>query len=718
MKILNIVLCGCLLTSCKMEIFNSKRDKVVISDNSEVIEESSNSQPKEMNFNNNYRYRNTSKLPTAGISTGRLIDRVDSRAHPRLYLYNQDFEEIRAKIEDPFLAPVWNKLKASAEQLILKTNGNYNIPIMSNTAGSSLSRARTMRDRVLALSLAFKVFRNEEYRTRLWLELSQVCSQSLYPFWGTYHRGIDIGEMSYAVALAYDWLYADWGPGQKSAMQNALMRNTIIKARDYYDNNIWWSTPTKYSNWNFVANAGIISAALALGKEGGNDDLVQGVLVDSIASLRRGLDWFDINGGNPEGIGYWLYAVTYLSIAVEGFKTALGSDVGFLSHEGLRQAGRSYRGLISNTAFAFGYGDSGGNGSRSALLQWLGGEFDDEFLLDYANEPTNQTVESSFYYLMYFRGIPTSFNHSSIQSVTYYPHPRAAVLRNNWTDSRDLFLAFKGGDNQASHAHLDHGTFNFQADAVPWFEELGIGNYSLPGYFDSRSDPNSPAYDYYRLRAEGQNTVVFNPSEDGGQNIFAKSEFIGLNKNARHGVVNLTPAYNTYVGRFFRGFALIEDNKAAMIKDHISQAKLNLNYVWSAHTKITNARFLDESKQTIVLYENGNQGRRLLVHVKEPNLAFMPSNDGSPLHPAAPMTTSPRLYWDSAIDGVRQNQNQNFRKIMLSGTTNNFLVATVLMYPLAPNEAEVLPSITDARWNTPPADWPRGISNFPPAPGY
>lgn len=662
-------------------------------------------------------YREFAKTGSSGPKTGRLVDRAAARAHPRIMIYDQSFAELKAKARDPFLRPSWLKIKHTADGLIEKTSETYDTPLLDETSGSSLSRARTMRDRVLALALSYRLTGEIRFKYRLWSELSRVADQSIYPNWGTYYRGIDNSEMSFAVAIGYDWLYNDWTAAQRQTLQAALKRNTIDRARTYFDNNMWWTTPVKFSNWNFVGNAGFIAAGLALGKDMGHEDLIEGVLQDSLASLKRGLGWFDSYGGNPEGLGYWLYALNYLSIAVESLKTAAGDDEGILDHEGLRQTGRSYRGLISNTGFAFGYGDSGCCGSRSHILQWLGTEFDDPMLLDYANEPTAGNVEGAFGYFLFFREIPDSVDFTAIEPVVYYPHPRAVVLRNNWTDPKDMYLAIKGGDNQSSHIHLDQGTFNFQVDAFPWFEELGIGNYGLPGYFDDRASPDSPAYDYYRIRTEGQNTVVLNPGEEGGQRVNARSEIWGLNKDEKHGVVNLTNPYDKYASTFLRGFAFIEDGKYAIIKDHISGAKQAINYKWMAHTRVTNARFLDESRRAMVLYETGNQGRRLLVAVREPGLSFAAGPDGSPLHAAEPAATSPRPFWDEAApNGAKQRKNDDKRKIILEGQTSTFMIATVLMVPLEPGAPEVVPEISDVRYTRDPAAWNRGLSDLPRAP--
>ena len=60
-----------------------------------------------------------------------------------------------------------------------------------------------------------------------------------------------------------------------------------------------------------------------------------------------------------------------------------------------------------------------------------------------------------------------------------------ACFRSAWDDPNALYLAVKGGDNKAAHAHLDLGSFVLDAGGVRWAADLGPDDYDLPGYFGS-----------------------------------------------------------------------------------------------------------------------------------------------------------------------------------------------------------------------------------------
>src|SRR5262249_3582420 len=80
----------------------------------------------------------------------------------------------------------------------------------------------------------------------------------------------------------------------------------------------------------------------------------------------------------------------------------------------------------------------------------------------------------------------------------------AVFLRGAWEDPRAAGRGIRGGDNGANHSHLDLGTFVLDANGKRWVEGLGPDDYNLPDYFGKKR------WTYYRLKTEGQNTLVIN----------------------------------------------------------------------------------------------------------------------------------------------------------------------------------------------------------------
>ncbi len=95
----------------------------------------------------------------------------------------------------------------------------------------------------------------------------------------------------------------------------------------------------------------------------------------------------------------------------------------------------------------------------------------------------------------------------SIARDKYFRGVEAATMRVSWGVAKGWFVGFKAGSNGVNHSHLDVGSFVLEAKGVRWAVDLGPGNYDLPKYFDETEG----RWVYYRLRAEGHNTLVLNP---------------------------------------------------------------------------------------------------------------------------------------------------------------------------------------------------------------
>ena len=101
-------------------------------------------------------------------------------------------------------------------------------------------------------------------------------------------------------------------------------------------------------------------------------------------------------------------------------------------------------------------------------------------------------------------------------------------LRSAWADPPALFVAFKGGDNRVSHAHLDLGSFVFDALGQRWAIDLGPDDYNRPGYFEQ-----GHRWTYYRCRAEGNNCLLINPGDGPDQSPTATADVTHFHSDAR-----------------------------------------------------------------------------------------------------------------------------------------------------------------------------------------
>jgi hypothetical protein len=113
-----------------------------------------------------------------------------------------------------------------------------------------------------------------------------------------------------------------------------------------------------------------------------------------------------------------------------------------------------------------------------------------------------------------------------------------------------------------------------------WAVELCHEDYESPGYFSSEQ-MHSQRWEYYRCGSKGQNTLLYNQSNQlvtASPNV--KSE-IGGNGTASYWIANLTSAYEA-VSSVRRGMRLLSGRTAALVQDEIVDAAAGSQ--WRMHT--------------------------------------------------------------------------------------------------------------------------------------
>jgi hypothetical protein len=202
----------------------------------------------------------------------------------------------------------------------------------------------------------------------------------------------------------------------------------------------------------------------------------------------------------------------------------------------------------------------------------------------------------------------------------YFKGVEVVSLRSSWGDKRGIFAALKAGDIRAPHAHLDLGTFVLDALGQRWVVDLGPDNYNLRGYFeDSR-------WDYYRLRAEGHNTLVIDPGCGPDQDLAAATcirQFYSSPDRAC-AVADLTPAYAGKARRVWRGLALLK-RRQVLLQDEV-ETHAPAEVWWFLHTPA--AVQLSPDHRSAQLTQNGQS---LKVCLLRPRSAVFELRHARPL---------------------------------------------------------------------------------------
>jgi len=390
-------------------------------------------------------------------------------------------------------------------------------------------------------------------------------------------------------------------------------------------NKLYWSVFT--FNWNQVCNGGLGMGALAIADE--EPALCGEFLHDALESIQLAMGSFAPDGGWDEGPGYWTYATMYNVALLAGLQSALHTDFGLSQMPGFSQTGLFPIYLTSGDDHIFNFADGHDNPLNAPQLFWLARQFHrQEFAA--AKEKTDKGNPEEL--LWYEPSNPDSI--AALPLDKYFRHAEVVTFRGDWTNRNATYVGFKAGSNRASHGHLDLGTFVLDAEGLRWAIDLGADDYNLPGYF------SKGRWDYYRLRAEGHNTLVFGPDGPGPDQILkADTRIIDFESKPEraYAVADLSPAYTNKTESVRRGIALL-DRTNVLVEDEI-QGDVPRELYWFMHTP---ASIKLKGSQAVLSLK----GKKLYAHILRPPEAVFTSM------PSTPLPGSPNPARQAANEGI------------------------------------------------------------------
>ena len=519
--------------------------------------------------------------------------------HPRLIVTVADWNNLRLRrASDSELDAVITKIVSDARKVLTAPTLVY------KKEGSLMLRvSREALRRIELCSFAYRITGEKVFLDRA---QTDMLTAAAFTDWipSTF---LDTAEMTAALALGYDWLFAALPPDTRATLRQAIIEKGIKPGLSPHS----WQKATM--NWNQVCFGGLTLGALAIADE--NPEIARKLLTLARTDISNGLKPYAPDGIYPEGPGYWSYGTTYQALMVSALQTALGTDWDLPAAPGFLSSAAALVEQIGPTGRPFNFSDCGDDVQFEPTLFWFAQQLHQPALVYFQNQLLLQNLTSAYtdkesdrffpFLVLWTSNLPPQIPSPAQLPLAWHgdgPNP-VGVFRSSWTDSNALFLAFKGGSANINHAHMDAGSFVFDANGVRWASDLGAqGYYSIESkgwaLFNRKQD--SDRWRVYRLNNFSHNTLTL-----GGQlhNMTGDARITDFSTNSA--TVNLSEIFAGQAGSVTRKFSVVE-NKTVSIRDDITAAKLGLSVRWQmlTHTKISvhnNEAILQQDGRTLAV---------------------------------------------------------------------------------------------------------------------
>ncbi len=487
--------------------------------------------------------------------------------HPRLFAPKGEEERILKLIADhPKAKRFFDELIKEADKLVMDPNRTVEHKLVGPRL---LDQSRACMNRVYTLATAYRLTKDKKYCDRA---VTEMLAAAAFPDWNPSHY-LDTAEMTHALGAGYDWLYHDMTPEQRKTIREAIRDKGLLTGKPIYEKNGWWAKSE--NNWNQVCNGGLTIGALAIAED--EPELAAWIVNRAANSVQIPMREFAPDGGYVEGLGYWVYGVSYNVFMLAALDTALGTDFGLSTFPAFDKTGDFRIEMIGPTGRAFCFADGSDRVGTAPIMFWLAKKFDKPH---YAYHERELIDRSNYWSLWWFdpRGTVEDLA-KNLPVAEQFRKVDVVVMRSNWTDPNALFLGLKGGSNNVNHSHLELGSFQFDANGERWFIDLGADNYNLPDFWGKKR------FTYYRLSTAGHNTILIDGKNQEHRKGIAPITAFETDRNGNSSAaVDLSKAYPEQVSSASRTVKL--DGKVIEFLDEFEGIKGN-EIVWQAHTRAT-----------------------------------------------------------------------------------------------------------------------------------
>jgi hypothetical protein len=544
--------------------------------------------------------------------------KILSSEHPRLFIDNSRIAELKELSKnDSHFEQLQNGLLRKANRLLTEEPVPFKI-----TGPRMLKNCQEIHSCVETLALTWLLTCDQKYAQRA---NDELVSAAAYPHWNKDHF-LDTAELITAFAIGYDWLFHALPANDLKFIKDTMIEKGIQIGLELHQDNIWWAGH-KF-NWNQVCNGSLIIGALAVADE--ELQLCSKVFEATTKFLPIAFNSYGKDGGWEGGPDYWQYTTWYSVLLVDTLKSLTGNDFGLSKTPGFDQTGLFPIYMSGANDKMFNFADADENYNPLPVLFWLGKAFKLDACINenhrLLNKALAENAEIDAFNLVWYA--PKVADAKSLPTSKVFGGVNVGSMRGEWANDQSTFIGFKGGFNQADHAHLDMGSFVLDMSGERFASDLGRDSYDLPGYFDLSE--GGGRWQYFRLNTKSHNTLVLNNDV---QRATAKATVTEMTSESGNtgAKVNLSEAYAPHAGSVVRSFTLTREEYVE-ITDEIAWGEGPKHFRWQI---LTGADVIVQGGKAILTKNNQSVQMEILqpknlnfkaesANQSEPNMA----NDG------------------------------------------------------------------------------------------
>ena len=536
------------------------------------------------------------------LSAGNALAQADlSRLadHPRILLHKGAEKKLLKQINRD---AVWKEIHTAT---LGEADRIITLPVSERikTGMRLLAVSRENLRRIFILSYAYRMTGQEKYLVRAEQEMLKAAS---FSDWNPSHF-LDVGEMTMALGVGYDWLYPALSEASRRTIREAIVKKGF---KPSYDTAYNWFVDAEH-NWNQVCNGGLAFGAIAVAES--EPEWAQKIIDRAIDKVRLPMRHYAPDGAYPEGPGYWGYGTLFNVLLIGGLESTFGTDYGLSQMPGFMQTGTYEMQMVSPLIKHFNYMDNSYEPESSSAPFWFYSKTQDPSVLCQQvsilqRDTAKKYLKDRVLPAMLIWGAGAPMEKAVAPQETFWAgrgNTPVCVIRSGWGDPNARFVGVKLGSPSINHGHMDVGSFVFEADGVRWAIDLGSEDYNTTetrGVDLWNMAQQSQRWDVFRYNNRSHNTLTFN---DKLQRVNGSAQIIESDSaTARRFVkTDLTPVYAGQVDKVERTISLV-DNDYLLIEDEITAGK---NYTRMRWTLMTRATPKILSDNTVMLEQDGKR---------------------------------------------------------------------------------------------------------------